>query len=131
MDIAELTIHVNQFKEDKFKDSEEFYSKRYKTPSRESSQQKIRNVNQPCFKHKPNDLAASFSSDPTPKKKYILRNENFQSFKTRPTKSIGSVSHGVTYTQHMLNVAKTAQKHVMMAPMDASSVVRQLHSIVP
>ncbi|XP_049368436.1 uncharacterized protein LOC125833339 [Solanum verrucosum] len=68
MDIARLTIHLQQVEEDKLRDREEFRNKKAKTTRNESGQQKS-NVNRSSFQHKPNGPAPLFTSALAPRKK--------------------------------------------------------------
>ncbi|XP_049381147.1 uncharacterized protein LOC125845640 [Solanum stenotomum] len=76
MDIARLMIHVQQVKEDKLKDREEFKNKRAKKSGNEDKR----------------GLPPSSASAPAPTNKIEYNSQNSQSFRAKPAYSQGSMA---------------------------------------
>ncbi|WMV46651.1 hypothetical protein MTR67_040036 [Solanum verrucosum] len=91
MDIERLMIYVQQVKEDKLRDREEFKNNRAKTSGNESGQQKG-NANQFSLQQKQKGHDPSSVSAPAPRNRGEFQNQNSQNFRARPSHSQGSVA---------------------------------------
>ncbi|WMV46282.1 hypothetical protein MTR67_039667 [Solanum verrucosum] len=90
MDIERLLIYVQQVKEDKLRDREEFKNNRAKTSWNESGQQKG-NENRFSLQQKQKGHDPSSVSAPAPRNRGEFQNQNSQNFRAKPSHPQGSV----------------------------------------